>query len=54
MLCFENVLVGKPYGNISTKKSLLISLLALSLIVLCIDPCVIYFLFEIASLLKNF
>jgi NADH-quinone oxidoreductase subunit N len=54
ILYFENVLVGKLYENISTKKSLLISLLALSLIVLCIDPCVIYFLFEIASLLTNF
>lgn len=54
ILYFENILVGKLYENISTKKSLLISLLALSLIVLCIDPCVIYFLFEIASLLTNF
>jgi NADH-quinone oxidoreductase subunit N len=54
ILYFENILVGKLYENISTKKSLLISLLALSLIVLCIDPCLIYFLFEIASLLTNF
>jgi NADH-quinone oxidoreductase subunit N len=54
ILYFENVLVGKLYENISTKKSLLISLLALSLIVLCIDPSIIYFLFELASLLTNF
>ena len=45
ILYFENVLVGKLYESISTKKSLLISLLALSLIVLCIDPSIIYFLF---------
>lgn len=54
ILYFENILVGRLYENISTKKALLISFLALSLIVLCIDPCVIYFLFEIASLLTNF
>ena len=54
ILYFENVLVGKLYENISTKKSLLISLLALSLIVLCIDPSIIYFLFELSSLLTNF
>ena len=54
ILYFENVLVGKLYENISTKKSLLISLLVLSLIVLCIDPSLIYFLFETASLLINF
>nr|YP_010377387.1 NADH dehydrogenase subunit 2 [Nitzschia dissipata]QYB23074.1 NADH dehydrogenase subunit 2 [Nitzschia dissipata] len=54
ILYFENILVGKLYENISTKKSLLISLLALSLIVLCIDPSIIYFLFEIASLLTGF
>ena len=54
ILYFENLLVGKLYENISTKKSLLISLLALSLIVLCIDPCIIYFFFEIASLLTTF
>jgi NADH-quinone oxidoreductase subunit N len=54
ILYFENILVGKLYENISTKKSLLISLLALSLIILCVDPSIIYFLFEIASLLTNF
>ena len=48
ILYFENTLVGKLYTPISTKKSLLIATLALSLIILCIDPTepsfVIYFI----------
>jgi NADH-quinone oxidoreductase subunit N len=53
ILYFENIMVGKLYENISTKKSLIVSLLALSLVMLCIDPCGIYFIFEIASLLTH-
>jgi len=47
ILYFENILVGKLYENISTTKALLISLLFLSLILLCIDPSIIYFKFLI-------
>jgi NADH-quinone oxidoreductase subunit N len=54
ILYFENILVGKLYYPISTKKSLLIAILSLSLIFLCIDPMVIYLLFHKASLLANY
>lgn len=54
ILYFENTLVGKLYTPISTKKSLLIAILALSLIILCIDPTVIYYLFHMSSLLSNY
>jgi NADH:ubiquinone oxidoreductase subunit 2 (subunit N) len=51
ILYFENTLVGKLYMPITTQKSLLISMLAISLIVLCIDPMIIYLLFYKATLL---
>lgn len=51
ILYFENILVGKLYLPITTQKSLLISILALSLIVLCIDPMFVYMLFYKATLL---
>ena len=54
ILYFENILVGKLYETISTKKSLLTSFLALSLIFLCIDPSIIYYLFQISSLLSSY
>lgn len=53
VLYFENVLVGKLYFPISTKKSLLMAILALSLIVLCVDPMILYLLFHKATLLSN-
>lgn len=53
VLYFENTLVGKLYFPISTQKALLISVLALSLILLCIDPTLIYLLFYKATLLAN-
>ena len=53
VLYFENVLVGKLYVPISTKKALLVSVFALSLIVLCMDPTVLYLVFYKATLLIN-
>jgi len=50
ILYFENVLVGRLYLPISTKKALLTTLLALSLILLAIDPMLIYCLFYKAIL----
>lgn len=51
ILYFENILVGKLYLPITTQKALLISVLALSLIILCIDPMPAYLLFYKAALL---
>jgi NADH:ubiquinone oxidoreductase subunit 2 (subunit N) len=51
ILYFENILVGKLYFPITTQKALLISILALSLVVLCIDPMFTYLLFYKAVLL---
>ena len=51
ILYFENILVGKLYIPITTQKALLISILALSLIVLCVDPMLAYLLFYKAVLL---
>ena len=51
ILYFENTLVGKLYLPITTQKSLLISLLFLSLIILALDPMIIYLLFYKATLL---
>ena len=51
ILYFENTLVGKLYLPITTQKALLISILALSLIILCIDPTIVYLLFYKATLL---
>lgn len=53
ILYFENSLVGKLYIPITTQKSLLISVLALSLIVLCIDPTILYLVFYKATLLAS-
>jgi NADH:ubiquinone oxidoreductase subunit 2 (subunit N) len=53
VLYFENILVGKLYFPISTKKSLLISILALLLVILCTDPMIIYLLFHKATLLST-
>jgi NADH:ubiquinone oxidoreductase subunit 2 (subunit N) len=51
ILYFENTLVGKLYIPITTQKSLLISVLALLLIILCMDPTIVYLLFYKATLL---
>jgi len=51
ILYFENTLVSKLYLPINTVKALLIAILALLLIVLCIDPMLIYLLFYKAVLL---
>nr|YP_009829253.1 NADH dehydrogenase subunit 2 [Codium fragile]QJC59771.1 NADH dehydrogenase subunit 2 [Codium fragile] len=53
ILYFENSLVGKLYIPITTQKSLLISVLVLSLIILCIDPTILYLVFYKATLLAN-
>jgi len=53
ILYFENILVGKLYLPINTKKALLIAVLFLSLLVLCLDPMLIYLLFYKATLLVN-
>lgn len=51
ILYFENILVGKLYLPITTQKALLISILALALIILCVDPMLAYLLFYKAVLL---
>lgn len=51
ILYFENTLVGKLYTPITTQKALLISVLALSLIILCLDPTIVYLAFYKATLL---
>jgi proton-translocating NADH-quinone oxidoreductase chain N len=51
ILYFENSLVGKLYEPITTQKSLLISLLAISIVILCIDPMIVYLIFVKAMLL---
>lgn len=53
VLYFENILVGKLYMPITTNKALLIAVLAFSLIILCLDPTLIYLLFYKATLLLN-
>ena len=53
ILYFENVLIGKLYIPVSTNKALLISILALLLIVLCVNPTIIYLVFYKAILLIN-
>ena len=53
VLYFENTLVGKLYMPITTQKALLIAVLALSLIILCLDPMIIYLLFYKATFLSN-
>lgn len=54
ILYFENVLVGKLYVPITTQKALIISVLALSLIILCLDPMIVYLLFYKATFLANY
>lgn len=51
ILYFENTLIGKLYIPISTQKALLISVLALLLIILCLDPNILYLFFYKAILL---
>ena len=53
ILYFENTLVGKLYIPITTQKALLIAILALMLLILCIDPMIIYLLFYKATLLTG-
>jgi NADH:ubiquinone oxidoreductase subunit 2 (subunit N) len=53
ILYFENTLVGKLYLPINTQKSILISILALLLIILCADPMILYLLFYKATLLAS-
>jgi NADH-quinone oxidoreductase subunit N len=53
VLYFENILVGKLYVPITTQKALIISILALLLIILCLDPMIIYLLFYKAIFLAN-
>jgi len=52
IIYFENILVGKLYLPITTQKAFLISILSLSLIILFIDPMIIYLLFHKATLLS--
>lgn len=51
ILYFENTLVGKLYVPITTQKSLLISIFAFLLIILSMDPTIIYLFFYKATLL---
>ena len=53
VLYFENARVGKLYLPITTNKALLIAILSFSLIILCLDPTLIYLLFYKATLLLN-
>lgn len=53
ILYFENTLVGKLYVPIITQKALLVALLALSLIIFCLNPILIYLFFYKAILLAN-
>nr|BBC77739.1 NADH dehydrogenase subunit 2 [Nitzschia sp. NIES-3581] len=53
ILYFENTLIGKLYLPITTEKALIISVLSLLLIILCIDPMIVYLLFYKATLLMS-
>jgi NADH:ubiquinone oxidoreductase subunit 2 (subunit N) len=53
IIYFENILVGKLYMPITTQKAFLIAILSLLLIILCIDPMIIYLLFHKATLLSG-
>jgi NADH:ubiquinone oxidoreductase subunit 2 (subunit N) len=53
ILYFENISVGKLYVPITTQKALLIAILALSLIIFCFDPTLIYLVFYKAVLAAN-
>ena len=50
ILYFENSLVGKLYHPVTTKKSLIISILAIFIVILCLDPTILY-LASVKSLL---
>jgi NADH:ubiquinone oxidoreductase subunit 2 (subunit N) len=52
ILYFENLLVGKLYIPITTLKALLISMLALLLIILFLNPMIIYLLFYKAAFIN--
>jgi NADH-quinone oxidoreductase subunit N len=51
ILYFDNSMVGKLYIPISTKKSLVIALLSILLLVLCINPVILYLTFYKVNLL---
>ena len=51
ILYFENILVGKLYIPVGTKKSVIISILFLLLFILSFDPAIIYLLFYKSILL---
>ena len=53
VLYFDNSLVGKLYIPISTKKSLVIASLAILLLLLCINPVILYLIFYKVILLLN-
>lgn len=54
ILYFDNSMVGKLYIPISTKKSLVIALLSILLLVLCINPVILYLTFYKVILLLNY
>nr|YP_009485546.1 NADH dehydrogenase subunit 2 [Nitzschia alba]AVR57610.1 NADH dehydrogenase subunit 2 [Nitzschia alba] len=53
VLYFENTLVGKLYMPITSNKAFIIAVLSLLLIILCMDPMLVYLLFYKATLLIN-
>jgi NADH:ubiquinone oxidoreductase subunit 2 (subunit N) len=53
VLYFENILVGKLYIPITTLKALLISVLGLLLIILFLNPMVVYLFFYKATFIVN-
>ena len=54
ILYFDNSKIGKLYVPISTKKSLFISFLAILLILLCVNPTLLYLIIYKAVLLLNY
>jgi NADH-quinone oxidoreductase subunit N len=54
IIYFENILVGKLYYPILTKKSFLLAVLALLLILLCINPMIVYLAFHKSLLIISF
>lgn len=54
ILYFDNSMVGKLYIPISTKKSLVIAILAILLFLLCINPVILYLVFYKVILLLNY
>jgi NADH-quinone oxidoreductase subunit N len=51
ILYFENTMVGNLYFPISTSKAVVIAILSLLLVILCLNPTLIYLLFYKAILL---